>query len=218
MKSKFQIYLHHATESVRAGNAKTAVELVGKFIDDADLQEKQEYSNSLITIASRLSHYHKKNTLGLISYEDEVIEANKINQSLISLIGQLKEVIEVDQKLKKSSNSLFTDLPRAIISDTLYNGFLIVGLTIGSAFTIAFLILYHNIINGTNSTLEEFLYVGSFGFYGSACLSGAFDGLNRTEGLLVNWKLIAPQLVVGTLMLIAAGVVYLIKAKQFQVF
>ena len=203
-------YLNYAKNSIRKGNSKLAIELVGKFIDENDFGEKVDFSDRLIAISSRLSHYQKNQDLGVTNYEEGITELNKINRTILELITGLGELgqFKKDLSLKKSS---LTNIPRIALSDNLYYGFLITGVLAGFSFGITFFILYYNAITTKDNSLEEFLYIGSIGIYGSSFLSGAYDGLNRSEGNLVNWKIMAPQIILASLMLLGAGLLYLVK-------
>ncbi|MBL7816583.1 MAG: hypothetical protein JNL70_16300 [Saprospiraceae bacterium] len=201
-------YLDSAKSAIQEGEPERAITLLREYLGNIKL-ESNKIVEDLILLGSRYSVLKNSKQRDLITFEMEIQELNKINLSLLEVIEELELKSPESSLMNFLDSKLLMNMPKNAISDTLYYGFLITGIGVGFSFLATFFTVFYNYIHEKQSSVIQLLFIGSLGVLASCFLMGAYEGLNRRNGMLVNWKIIAPHLIVATLMLIAAAVLTL---------
>jgi hypothetical protein len=197
-------YLDSAKTAIQEGEPERAIALLREYLNNIKT-ESNKVMEDLILLGSRCNLLKSSKTRNLIPFETEFQELSKINLSLLGVIEELER-----QNPDAKESTLLMNLPKNAINDKIYYGFLISGTGLGISFLWAFFNIFYIYLREKQSSLVELLFIGSLGVLASCFLMGAYDGLNRRGGMLVNWNIVAPHLVIAILMLITSAVLTLL--------
>jgi Effector-associated domain 11 len=195
-------YTNAAKIAIENGEPERAIALLREYLEKIQNEQLKKFSEDLILLGSRYNLLKTDKIRETITYDIAHQELNKINHALIEVITEIEDISEGKGLFK---NTLLMNMPRNAISDSVYYGFLLVGIIGGAIFLGAFFYTFYSCILEKDSSLPRLLVIGSLGFLSTAFLFGAYEGINRREGLLVNWKVVAPPITAAIVMILAAA-------------
>lgn len=200
-------YINAAKNAIQNGEPERAIMLLREYLESVQTDQIKKIMEDLILIGSRFSLLKNDKIRELVSFEMANQELNKINASLLQVICDLEEQVDDKAIFQKS---LLMNMPRNAVSDYVYYGFLLFGMIAGSGFLAAFCYTFYHYLKDGQTNFPVLLFIGSLGFCTTAFLFGAYEGINRREGMLVNWKITGPQVALAIGLMLAAAVLSLI--------
>lgn len=197
-----------AKKSIWKGETTKAFSLLFESMDSINGEETEKLKAQLYLYSSNFTKLENSQRQNIISNSDYLIETNKVTSSLLKTISDIESHLDKKGATPKriNRNNSF-DIPRDLVSDTLYHGFLITGLTLGSLSGLIFMWMYHRFLMNDKQTWEELFFIAAIGVLASMFLTGAFDGLNRQKEKLVDWWLVIPHWIIGMACLFISGII-----------
>ncbi len=200
-------YLESAKSAIQEGEPENAIILLREYLTKVK-RESNKTVEDLILIGSRCSTLKTSRTREIIPYDVEVQELNKINMSLIEIISELETKHEEGKGI--FGKPILMNMPRAAVSDVMYYAFTAFGLVVGLCFLYAFFTSFYQYISQDISSIKKLLFIGSMGILASCFLMGAYESMNRRKGMLVNWKIVGPHIIIAVVMILSAAILSLL--------
>ena len=200
-------YLKLATESIQNGKSERALILVQEFLNKNEMDNTSESSKDLMLLSSRLTILNRNINRNVIDFEESVEELNKINIAILDIIETLSKGHNFENKTNRYPS---LNIPKIIIDDSLYFTFIGICSCLGIGFSIAFVYFFNEFTKSESDSISRALFIGSLGVQASGLFSIAFQAFNRNQGLLVNWKVLGPHLIIVVVMLIGAAILQVV--------
>lgn len=203
--------LDMARDAIIQGETARAVALLLKSVQGNKNKPINKIYKELCIQSNKLNQLKKNRRSGVISHENYMVEFSQVNSVLLETIIDIEEDFEAAGIEITAYNTDDTfSLPRISVPTKLYWVYLSFCFLGGVAYSIACMITLHNYILREDSQLAELLFVVAQGVFAQMFLVSAIDGINLRKSKIIDWRIIGPHVVIGTMLCVIAGILKLL--------